>query len=178
MLPFTHGWSSYRPCTPMDVRKSSTSICVNVWSGYKFSIANDRKIARISYQHNGITAYCFLGWTKVPLLVLSKSDNSKCEITPSWLAQQWTQVLLRASFRLLRFSTALKQPQHSQFTSGRFCLPENQHRHILEDTAQKSKTLVKTFCIPIFFLFFLSLSPSFYLFVFWFSIWFLGLAPF
>lgn len=160
--------------TSMDAAKSSLSICVNVWSGYKFSTVSERRIARISYQHKGIFAFCFLGWTKVTLLVHFKSDSSKCKIPPSWVAQQWTQVLLRASFRLPRFSTALTQPQHSQFTSGSFCLLANQH--MLEDTAQKSKTLVKAFCIP-HFLSILSLSPSFYLFLFWFSNRFLGLAP-
>lgn len=96
MLPFTRGWSSHRPWTPMDA-----------WSGYKFSPAKGSKVARNSYQHKSISAFCFVGWTKVTLLVLSKSDSSKHEITPSWLAQQWTQALLRASFRLPRFSTAL-----------------------------------------------------------------------
>lgn len=137
--------------------------------------------------------FCFLGWTKVTLLVLSMSDSSKHEITPLWFAQQWTQALLRASFRLPRFSTALTQPQNSQFTFGWFCLPANQHRHMLEDTAQKSKTLLKIFVYSPFPIYSFSVSlarslslafscsPSlssfFYLFLFWFSNRFLGLVP-
>lgn len=171
----------------MDATKSSISNCVNVWSAYQFSTASESKIDRISYQHKDKSAFCFLSWTKVTLLVLSKSDSSKHEITPLWLAQQWTQALLRASFKLPRFSTALIQPQHSQFTSGWFCLPANQHRYTLEDTAQKSKTLLIIYVFPISYPFSVSLSPSlahslslspiFLSLPFLFSNRFLGLAP-
>lgn len=106
-----------------------------------FSTASGRKTASISYQWKGISASCFVGWRKVMLFVLSKPASSKCELIPSWLAQQWTQALLRGRFRLPwvqhcpRTGTALSV--YSWLTSCYFRAQASLHLQITSETIER-----------------------------------------
>lgn len=110
------------PWTPMDVRECGTSICINGWR-WAANSALPVGEGLPSFLTSTRAYLCCVLWAEVRwLLVVSKPASSKHEIIQPWLAQQWTQALLRVRFRLPQVqhcpNTATPLLVYSWLTSG------------------------------------------------------------